>query len=579
MIGMILALRPYSKGAYKWLFVNLLAAVIGNGLILVNPLLIGFLVKDIVLGVTHNQVQLENIIFMLILVASFYVVGTILLWISQSAAHKYATLVTQNIRKDAFHIITHTPLSYLDRQSTGDILTKFSQDMDLIFDALSHFFMQFFQGATTIIVSIGLMIYLNIWLTLIVILTVPVILLYSSVTKKKGSRRFVEVQKLTGKLTALTHEFIAEKKLVMAYNYEKEAESRFDEVNKKLTTIAEKAYFVASINNPTYRMFNNIAYALLGLTALILHLVGHGVSIDVMTSMIMYAAMFSRPFNEFSVLTANFFAGRAGLKRVNDLLEQETEIELADVSEKSTVSTSNVSFKQVDFAYDKAVPLIKDFNLEVKTGQKIAIVGPTGSGKSTMINLLMRYYDIDKGSISLDGRNIRSYTRNDLRLNFGLVLQEPWLFNGSIADNLKYGRKDATDHEMIEAAKKANCHDFISKLKNGYDTILGEDLNLSVGQKQLLTIARALIINPPILILDEATSNIDSLMEKDIQETFAAVMKGKTSFVIAHRLKTIVDADIIIVMNKGRIVEYGSHTVLMHKQGFYAELYQSQFQG
>lgn len=574
MIQMIYNLRPYSKNAYKWLILNIFTALLGNTLVLINPLLIGLAVNKMV-GV--NQVDFIYVTKMLSLIASFYLLGTSLIWISQFCSHNYATIIVRNMRNDAFNIMTNTPISFLDKNQTGDIMLRFSQDSDLVFDALSHFFMQFFQGAATIILSLALMLYLNIWLTLVVLLTVPIILIYSKLTREKGNQRFVSSQKLTGELSAKSVEYIDQKKMITAYNFQEEAKKEFDTINQELTKVATKAYFSASINNPTYRLINNTAYAFLGLVSLILYQTGNPVEISVLTSMIMYAAMFSRPFNEFSVLTANFMAGKAGLRRVFDILIQDKEEETIDFKKEDRASKGEVIFNNLNFSYTKGKPLIKDFNLKVLPGQKVAIVGPTGAGKSTMINLLMRFYNIDSGNIILDGKDIKDYNRNALRLSFGLVLQEPWLFSGTIAQNLKYGKKNATQEEMIEAAKKANAHNFIMKLNKGYDTVLDEKVNLSLGQKQLLTIARALIINPPILILDEATSNIDSLMEQEIQDAFLKVMEHKTSFIIAHRLKTITNSDIIIVMDKGHIKEYGDHKTLMNKKGFYYNLYISQF--
>lgn len=574
MIDLILSLRPFSKNAKKWLVLNIITAILGNGLILVNPLLIGMTVNEIV---GPGNVNFEKVTSFLILIAIFYIVGTLLLWFSQVCSHNYATIVTKNLRNQAFHIITHTPISFLDQTQTGDIMARFSQDIDLVFDAISHFFMYFFQGVTTILFSLIIMIYLNVWLTLVVILMVPIIFIYSKVTKEKRNERFVVLQQLIGDLTGTAKEFFDEKKLIQAYNYEDIAKQKFDEINNDLTIVGEKAYFAASINNPTYRLINNFSYALLGLLSVILTVNGRVVEVATLTSMIMYSAMFARPFNDYSVLTANFMAGRAGLKRIIEVLELNTEKENIPFDKLDRATKGNIAFENVYFSYNKNKKLIENFNLEVKQGQKIAIVGPTGAGKSTMINLLMRFYDIDSGKIYVDNKEIREYNRKALRLSFGLVLQDPWLFGGTILANLKYGKKDATFEEVVEASKKANCHDFIMNLKDGYNTVLDESSNLSVGQKQLLTIARALIIDPPILILDEATSNIDTLMEQEIQNAFNVVMKGKTSFVIAHRLKTIIDADVIIAMNKGKIVEYGTHEELMAKNEFYAKLYNSQF--
>ena len=574
MLKMIYNLRPYSKKANKWLILNILTSLIGNILVLISPLLIGFAVNHIV-GL--NQVDFIYVTKILTIVAGLYIFGTTLIWISQFCSHNYATIIVKNMRNEAFNITVNTPISFLDKNLTGDIMMRFSQDSDLVFDALSHFFMQFFQGVATIVISLALMIYLNIWLTLVVLATVPIILVYSKLTKAKGNERFIQSQRLTGELSSKSVEYIAEKKLITAYNYEQNVKDEFDQINQNLSEVATKAYFLASINNPTYRLINNIAYAFLGLVSLVLYQIGKPVEISVLTSMIMYAAMFSRPFNEFSVLTANFMAGKAGLRRVLDILIQDKEEENKPFNKKDRATQGEVIFHNVQFSYTKGKELIKDFSLQVKPGQKVAIVGPTGAGKSTLINLLMRFYDVNSGTIILDGKDIKDYNRKALRLSFGLVLQEPWLFNGTIEQNLKYGKKNATDAEMIEAAKKANCHGFISKLKDGYKTVLSEKVNLSVGQKQLLTIARALIINPPILILDEATSNIDSLMEQQIQEAFMKVMENRTSFVIAHRLKTITDSNVIIVMNQGSIEELGTHQELMEKKGFYYDLYMSQF--
>jgi len=574
MIDVLYLLAPYSKGSKRWLILNLITAIIGNAMIMINPLLIGRLINEL----KPNDIDFNLVITYLIIIASLYLLGSVILWFSQAFSHNFATSVTKNLKNKAFHVIVNSKISYLDKTKTGDIMTRFSQDIDLIFDSLSHFFMSIFQGGTTVIFSVVLMFYLNHWLTLVVTAVVPIIFIYSRAMKNKRSERFLVLQRLTGNLTAASKESFSEKKLIQSYNYEQNAKDDFDKINEELTKLATRAYFSASMDNPTFRVFNNVAYAMLGLVALLLTLNGHIITPAVLTSMIMYAAMFSKPFNEYSVLTVSFLAGRAGVKRVLEIIEQDIEKEVIPFNFNDRATKGNISFKNVSFGYNKNQTLIKDFNLEVKQGEKVAIVGPTGAGKSTMINLLMRYYEIDQGSIILDGKDLRDYNRKTLRLSFGLVLQEPWLFGGTIKANLKYGRKDISDDKMIEAAKKANCHNFISNLKNGYDTILDDSTNLSTGQRQLLTIARALIIDPPILILDEATSNIDSLMEQQIQTTFKKAMQGKTSFTIAHRLKTIVDSDIIIVMDKGDIVEQGKHNELMSKEnGFYRELYLSQF--
>jgi len=575
MIEVLILLNPYSKGARKWLVLNLLTAIIGNALIMINPLLIGMLISNLT---THSG-NMEIVIKYLILIGSFYILGSLTLWFSQAFAHNFATAVTKNLRTQAFHVVSHTRIAYIDQTQTGDIMARFSQDIDLVFDALSHFFMNAFQGGTTVLFVVILMLYLNVWLTLVVIMVVPFIFLYSKITNEKRNERFVVLQRLTGNLTASAKEYFGEKKLIQSFNFEEKAKNNFDSINNDLTKVGERAYFSASMNNPTYRVFNNVAFAMLGLVSLILFKRGHNITAGMLTSMIMYAQMFSKPFNEYSVLTANFMAGRAGVKRILEVIGMNTYKERIPFNINDRAKEGNITFQDVCFGYTKDRELISNFNLDVKKGEKVAIVGPTGAGKSTMINLLMKYYNINSGSITIDGKDIDDYNRKALRLSFGLVLQEPWLFGGTIEANLKYGKKRATKEQVIEAAKKANCHDFIMNLKDGYQTILDDKTNLSTGQKQLLTIARALIIDPPILILDEATSNIDSLMEAEIQETFNEAMIGKTSFVIAHRLKTIIDADIIIVMNDGNIVEQGKHKELMKiENGLYRSLYLSQFQ-
>ena len=573
MIEVLEKLKPYSKSANKWLILNLLTAIIGNLMLMANPLLIGMLIGKLIPG----NINFSEVLIYLGVIASLYVLGSITLWFSQAFSHNYATIVTKNLRTAGFHVITHTQIRYLDSVQTGDVMARFTNDIDLVFDALSQFFMNVFQGGTTILFALIIVIYLNIWLTMVVILVVPFILIYSKVTNKTRSARFIKLQKLTGDLTGTTKELFDEKKLIKAYNYEEESKRTFKNINDELAEVGTKAYFQASINNPTYRLFNNISFAMLGLVSIILVKNNIVVTVSALTSIIMYSQMFQRPFNEYSVLTANFMAGKAGVNRILDLINHDTEIENVEYNHLDRAKDGNIIFKDVYFSYNRKVKLIENFNLNVKKGSKVAIVGPTGSGKSTMINLLMRFYEIDSGDILVDGKSIKNYNRNVLRQSFGLVLQEPWLFAGTIKNNLKYGKEDTTDEEIISAAKKANAHDFIMNLKHGYDTVIDDSVNLSTGQKQLLTIARALITDPAILILDEATSNIDSLMEYEIGKTFNIAMEGKTSFVIAHRLNTIIDADTIIVMNKGKIVEMGSHRELILNNGFYKKLYLSQF--
>lgn len=573
MISVIMKLRPYAKGATKWLVLNLITAIVGNLFILVNPLLIGKLIGTLITG----QVDFSLVSKYLIVIVSCYGLGSVVLWLSQVFANNYATMVTKNLRNETFHVLTHTNIKYIDSVQTGDIMNRFSQDIDLVYDALAHFFMHFFQGVTTIVFAFSVMIYLNVWLTLVVVAVVPLIFLYARITNKSRSERFLVLQRLTGDLSAYTTERFNDRKTIKAYNYEEKVKDEYQQINESLTSVATKAYFQASINNPTYRLFNNISYALMGLVAVLIVIWGGNIDVAILTSMIMYSQIFQRPFNDYSVLTANFMAGKAGVNRIMELISANVEIDKIKYNANDRAKQGIIKFNKVYFAYDKKIPVIANFSLEINAGMKVAIVGETGSGKTTLINLLMRFYDLQSGEIYLDGKNIVDYNRKALRQSFGLVLQDPWLFSGSILENLRYGRSKATLDEVIAAAKKANVHQFIVNLKDGYDTIIDESINFSTGQKQLLTIARALITNPAILILDEATSDIDSLMEYEVVKTFKEVMIGKTSFIIAHRLNTIVDSDLIIVMKNGEIVETGSHLELLNRKGHYQRLYVSQF--
>lgn len=484
--------------------------------------------------------------------------------------------VSRDLRNEMAKKIHRLPLSFLDSHPTGDLVGRMTADVDTFSDGLLMGFTQLFSGIITILGILIIMFYYNVSITLIVVILTPLSLFTASFIAGKTHRYFTDQAAVRGEETALINEIIDSERVINAYNRSDSTVERFDKVNERLKSAAFKATFFSSLTNPSTRLVNNIVYAAVSLVAALFG-AGYGLSIGKISVFLSYASQYAKPFNEISGVVTELQNAMASIRRVFALLDEKEEIPDSEcayvLSDASTVSLDSVYFSYVP---DK--PLIENVSLDVKKGERIAIVGPTGCGKTTLINLLMRFYDVGKGSIRVDGKDIRTCTRRSLRQSFGMVLQDTWLKAGTVRDNIAYGRPDATDDEITAAAKNVHAHSFIRRLPDGYNTHIAENGdNLSAGQKQLLCIARIMLCLPPMLILDEATSSIDTRTEIKIQSAFAALMKGRTSFIVAHRLSTIREADLILVMKDGNIIEQGKHDELLKKGGFYAKLYNSQF--
>ena len=469
------------------------------------------------------------------------------------------------------------PLSYVDRHSSGDLLSRVITDIDQFSDGLLLGFTQLFTGVATIVGTIIFMLGINPWITLIVVVLSPLSFLVADFISKKSFTMFKKQSETRGELTGFTNEMLGGIKVVQAFGYQDEANEEFDEINRRLSEYSLKATFFSSITNPATRFMYSAIYAGVAIAGCF-SVMGGMLTVGQLSSFLSYTNQYTKPFNDITSVLTEFQNSIASAARVFELIDEPSApAEPADAI-VLTEPEGRILLQDVDFSYMPQVPLIQGLNLSVEPGQRIAIVGPTGCGKTTLINLLMRFYDVQKGSIQVDGHDIRQITRHSLRTSYGMVLQETWLKSASIRDNIAYGRPDATEEEIIEAAKKAHAHSFIMRMPEGYDTIISEGGgNLSQGQKQLLCIARIMLCLPPMLILDEATSSIDTMTEIRIQRAFETLMKGRTSFVVAHRLSTIQTADVILVMNQGHIIEQGTHQELLAKKGFYADLYYSQF--
>ena len=498
-------------------------------------------------------------------------------WIMNICNNYITYHVVQDIRKDAMDRIQIVPLKYLDGHAAGDIVSRVIADVDQFADGILMGFTQAFTGVMTIVGTLVFMLQINVWITLVVILVTPLSFFVAGFIAKKSYTMFQMQSKERGAQTALIDEMIGNQRVVQAYGHEKRSLEQFDEINGRLEKYSLRATFFSSITNPATRFVNNLVYAGVGIVGAFFAI--HGMlSVGRLTSFLSYANQYTKPFNEISGVITELQNAIACAARVFELMEAEPqEPDKPDAIELTQVKGA-VELKNVSFSYVPEQKLIRDFNLTVKPGQRVAIVGPTGCGKTTVINLLMRFYDVNKGVIAVDGTDIRNMTRASLRSNIGMVLQETWLKDGTIRDNIIMGKPDATEEEIIAAAKATHAHSFIKRLPQGYDTVVREDGdNLSQGQKQLLCITRVMLCQPPMLILDEATSSIDTRTEIRIQRAFEKLMKGRTSFIVAHRLSTIKNADIILVMKDGNIIEQGSHESLLAQNGFYANLYNSQF--
>lgn len=570
----ILKILKYLKPYWLLAVLSLIFAAVTVVLTLYLPILIGNAVDYIV---DSEHVDFKAISEILVTMGVVIGLTALFQWLMNTINNRITYSVVKDIRKRAFDNLQKLPLSYLDSQSNGDIISRIVTDVDQFSDGLLMGFTQFFTGVMTILGTLVFMLRINVTIALVVILITPVSLFVAAFISKRTYVMFKHQSETRGEMTAHIDEMIGQQKVVKAFGHEDEAVEKFDEINQKLQGYSLKAIFFSSITNPATRFVNSLVYTGVGITGAVSAING-GISIGQLTSFLSYANQYTKPFNEISGVVTELQNALSCAARVFELIEQTPQVAEPENAAVLKNADGHVTLDKVSFSYDPSRKLIENLNLDIQPGQRIAIVGPTGCGKSTVINLLMRFYDVDKGSICVDDIDIREMTRQSLRKNYGMVLQETWLRTGTIRENIIFGKPDATDEEMIRAAKEAYAHSFIKRLPKGYDTVISEDGgNLSQGQKQLLCIARVMLSLPPMLILDEATSSIDTRTEIKIQKAFAKMMRGRTSFIVAHRLSTIKEADKILVMKDGSIIEQGTHSELLAKKGFYAKLYNSQF--
>ena len=549
-------------------------ALISAILTLYAPILIGQAV-DLILD--EGKVEFAGIFQIIKKLAWIIGITGLAQWLMNLCNNKITYRVVKDVRRQAFHHLQKLPLKYIDSHQYGDTISRVITDVDQFSDGLLLGFSQLFTGIVTIVGTLLFMLYINVKIALVVIFITPVSLFVASFIAKKTYTMFKKQSEARAQMTSLVDEMVGNQKVVQAFGYQKEALERFDAINQELKVCSLKAIFFSSITNPSTRFVNGLVYTGVGIVGAISAMQGL-ISVGQLSCFLSYANQYTKPFNEISGVVTELQNAFACAKRVFDFIEEEPESKDAEDAKPLEGVDGSLSLSHVAFSYDPEKKLIQELNLHVKPGQKIAIVGPTGCGKTTLINLLMRFYDVDKGEIRIGEQNILETTKDSLRSEFGMVLQETWLKSCSIAENIAYGKPDATREEIENAAKAAHAHEFIIRMKDGYDTIITEEGgNLSQGQRQLLCIARVMLDLPPMLILDEATSSIDTRTEIKIQEAFQRMMKGRTSFIVAHRLSTIKEADVILVMKDGDIIEQGSHEELLEKNGFYATLYQSQF--
>lgn len=564
----------YVSRYWYYLAASILLALAVVVLTLSVPLLTGDAI-DCIIGV--NEVDFAALTKVMRLIAAVIIVNSIAQWAMARCNNRLTYSVTKDIRDDTAERLQRLPLKYLDGHSIGDITSRMISDVEQFADGLLLGFTQLFTGVITIFGTLLFMLREDAAIALVVIVVTPLSLFMASFIAKKTYYMFQEQARIRGEQTAYMDEMIQNQKVVQSYGYEAEAQEAFDEINERLKLCAQKAVFFSSLTNPCTRFVNNIVYAAVAVFGALSAVAGN-LTVGQLSCFLNYASQYTKPFNEISGVIAELQNAIACAARVFELMEEEPEISEDEDAVRLADVDGRVDLEHVSFSYTDEQHLIEDFNLHVKPGQRIAIVGPTGCGKTTLINLLMRFYDVKAGCICVDGRDIRRVTRESLRESYGMVLQETWLHSGTIRENICMGKPDATEEEMITAAKASHCHSFIKRLPQGYDTRMGEDGGgLSQGQKQLLCIARVMLCLPPMLILDEATSSIDTCTELKIQNAFAAMMDGRTSFIVAHRLSTIRSADVILVMKDGHIIEQGSHEQLLAADGFYATLYNSQF--
>ena len=561
--------RPYRF----FIAASLLGAAISVAAQLLVPILCGDAI-DAMIGM--GRVDFALVAKACLAIAVSTAITAVAQWVLAACNNRIAFRVSQDLRTAAMEKLQRLPLSYLDSHPSGDLVSRIIADVDTFSDGLLMGFTQFFSGVLTIAGTLILMAVIHLGVTAVVVVLTPLSLFAAGFITRRTYRYFKTQSAIRGEQTALVEEMIQGQRVVQAFGYEEKSQEAFDEVNERLKTASIQAVFFSSLTNPVTRFVNSVVYAAVGLTGALLAM-GSGISVGQLSVFLSYANQYAKPFNEISGVVTELQNAMACIQRIFDLLDEPDQIPDAPDAIK-LVSDGQVAIRDVAFSYTPDRPLLQNLSLDVRPGQRIAIVGPTGCGKTTLINLLMRFYDVDSGSISVAGHDIRTVTRSSLRRNYGMVLQDTWLRAGTIRENIAYGRPEASDEEIVAAAKAAHAHSFIRRLPQGYDTVIAEDGgSLSQGQKQLLSIARVMLCLPPMLILDEATSSIDTRTEVKIQAAFAKMMEGRTSFIVAHRLSTIREADVILVMRDGKIIEQGSHQSLLSQKGFYATLYYSQF--
>lgn len=567
-------IMKYIKKYMFFVILSFVCATISVITTLVGPILTGKAIDELIGPGKINFYDVKWYITLFIIAMCITVLTQ---WIMNVLNNHITYSVVRDIRIEAFNRLESLPLSYVDSHKHGDIVSRIVSDIDQFADGLLMGFTQLFTGVVTIVGTLGFMLYINVPIALVVVVLTPISLFVASFIAKRTYNLFQSQSESRGELTALVDEMIGQQKIVQAFGYEDDALDRFDKINNTLEKDSMNATFYSSLTNPCTRFVNSVVYTAVGIIGAFSAISGK-LTVGQLTCFLSYANQYTKPFNEISNVITELQNALACAGRVFELIDEEPEVAEPSDAKVLSEATGEITIENVDFSYVPEKELIKDLNLKVKPGMRVAIVGPTGCGKSTLINLLMRFYDVNEGSIKVDGTDIRNITRESLRDNYGMVLQETWLKSGTIKENIAYGNPNATDEEIIEAAKKAHAHSFIKRLPQGYDTVITEDGgNLSQGQKQLLCITRVMLLLPPMLILDEATSSIDTMTEIRIQKAFNKMMEGRTSFIVAHRLSTIKEADVILVMKDGNIIEQGSHKELLKQKGFYYNLYNAQF--
>lgn len=551
--------------AKKKLLCVFFLVLFGNISLLIAPKRIGSAIDAIFAGKSWHHILLS--------ILCFYVLGTLFLWISARLAVRVSNEAANELRKRLFEKLSKLPISYFDQTPHGDIISRFTNDIEAVNDGLNSSIVQLISGVSSIVLSLGFMLYLDPRVTVVVLIATPLCFFVGRAITKYGKKRFREQAKILGDVNAYAEELISASHTVKLFHHEQRSAEAFDRLNQSLYDAGYRAQFASALVNPTTRFVNNTAYVLVGIFALLVSMSPGNIA-----AFLTYMSQFSKPFNEITSITMQLQSAMASARRLFALLDETEMAPDKTLSLPIKKTAGEIIFDHVCFSYDEKNPLIRDFSMHIPSGTQVAIVGPTGAGKTTMINLLMRFYELNAGKITIDGIDISNIPRDQLRMQFGMVLQESWLFAGTVRENLLFAKPDATEEQMIAAAKAAHAHSFIERLPNGYDTRVEEDgNNLSAGQRQLLTIARVMLVDRPMLILDEATSNVDIVTEMRISETFREIMQGKTTFLIAHRLSTIRECGIILVMEHGNIVENGTHEELLANHSVYEHLYLSQF--